>query len=175
MRRRLTLEDTTTRAPEIAPWIAALKECRKRTADAVSEMDRVELDWRPPGSGSTVGSLLYHVAAIEADWLHTEIRGEEIPPGVLSLFPQDVRDEAGHLAQIGGEALATHLDRLGRVREALLSTLGGMSMEDFRRLRTLEEYDVSPEWVVQHLIQHESVHRGQVLLIRRSFKEGGPS
>jgi uncharacterized damage-inducible protein DinB len=36
-------------------------------------------------------------------------------------------------------------------------------MDEFRRPRHLEQYDVTPQWVLHHLIQHEAEHRGQIL------------
>jgi uncharacterized damage-inducible protein DinB len=44
--------------------------------------------------------------------------------------------------------------------------LEGMSVEEFRRYRKLEDYEGSPEWVIRHLMQHEAKHRGQIREIR---------
>jgi uncharacterized damage-inducible protein DinB len=35
--------------------------------------------------------------------------------------------------------------------------------DEFRRPRHLEQYDVTPQWVLHHLIQHEVEHQGQRL------------
>ena len=61
-----------------------------------------------------------------------------------------------------GLDLAAHLARLGAVRAQLLATFSAMSLDDFRRLRALPEYDVTPQWVVHHLLQHEAEHRGEI-------------
>jgi uncharacterized damage-inducible protein DinB len=37
-----------------------------------------------------------------------------------------------------------------------------MDLADFRRIRSLPEYDVTPEWVLHHLMQHEAEHRSQI-------------
>ena len=41
-----------------------------------------------------------------------------------------------------------------------------MTLAEFRRVRSFEHYDVTPEWVLHHLIQHEAEHRGQIGSIR---------
>ncbi len=56
--------------------------------------------------------------------------------------------------------------RLKTVRARLLQVFQGMSLPDFRRARQLPEYDVTPEWVLHHLMQHEAEHRGQIGTLR---------
>ena len=63
---------------------------------------------------------------------------------------------------VEGELLATHLERLSVIREAFLEVMGGMSLTDFRTLRPSDDEIVTPEWVVEHLSQHEAEHRGQI-------------
>ena len=42
-----------------------------------------------------------------------------------------------------------------------------MSLEEFHRPRKLDQYNVTPEWVIHHLIQHEAEHRGQIGELRK--------
>lgn len=37
---------------------------------------------------------------------------------------------------------------------------------EFRRVRSLPYYDVAPEWVLHHLMQHEAEHRSQIGSLR---------
>ncbi len=41
-----------------------------------------------------------------------------------------------------------------------------MTLEDFRRPRSAESYDVTPEWTIHHLVLHEAEHRGEMATIR---------
>jgi hypothetical protein len=45
-----------------------------------------------------------------------------------------------------------------------------MSNDDFHRARTLERYDVAPDWVVHHLLQHEAEHRSHIAWLRDTFR-----
>ena len=149
--------------PIIGDWLAALEEARGRTRAAVKGIDQATLDWQPPRGSNGIGTLLYHIALIEADWLSVEVREEATyPPELLALFPHDVHDAAGRLTVVTGLDLAAHLARLGAVRAQLLATFSAMSLDGFRRLRALPEYDVTPQWVVHHLLQHEAEHRGEI-------------
>jgi hypothetical protein len=152
--------------PALGLWLAAMEESRGRTKKAVLGLDPRALDWTGEGFPNGIGTLLAHVAAIEMDWLFTEILELGIPPEVGALLPPDVRDAGGRLLPVVGLPLAEHLRRLDGTRAVLLSRLRPMDAADLRRPRRLERYDVTPEWVFHHLLQHEAEHRGQIARIR---------
>jgi len=51
---------------------------------------------------------------------------------------------------------------LNKVRKKLLDNLLNMSTADFIKACSLPEYDVSPMYVIHHLMQHEAEHRSQI-------------
>lgn len=166
-RRTLVMEPRPTGDAAIAPWLWALEDGRRRTLDRLAGIDLAVLDWTPPVGGNAIGSLLYHIALIEMDWLLAEVLElADYPPDVVALFPLDVREEHGRLTPCIGLDLAAHLARLDATRARLLAVFGEMSPEDFRRVRHLPDYDVTPEWVLHHLIQHEAEHRGEIGVVR---------
>lgn len=170
-RRQLILEPGLAGSGEIGAWSAALTDCRARTLKAIAVIDQNELDWRPPLCPNTIGTLLYHIALIEADWLYTEILERPIPEDLKLLLRLADRESNGELTSVQGETSIQHKHRLARVREELLQALGSMALTEFRRIRHLPNYDVTPEWVVLHLLQHEAEHRGQIVVLRKSFKQ----
>jgi len=153
--------------PEIGRLIWMLEDTRRRTKETLEGLSRDALDWTPDATANSIGALLYHLAAIEADWLYVEVlETEAFPPVLVALFPEDVRDEAGRLVTARGMSLEDSLDRLDSVRGHLLAGFREMSLAEFRRVRELPDYDVTPEWVLHHLMQHEAEHRGQIGLLR---------
>jgi uncharacterized damage-inducible protein DinB len=174
-RELLTLSPVVCPAPEIGMWLAALNDCRSRTLGAVGGISIEELDWVCPFSRNTIGTLLYHIAAIELDWLCAEILEREPPADFRNWFPRDTRDSTGRLSALGGDSLEKHEARLRYVRDMFVEDLRGMSPEEFRRIRRLTDYDVNPAWVMSHLLQHEAGHRGQIAVLRQRFKEAGPA
>jgi uncharacterized damage-inducible protein DinB len=161
MKERLALEFPEAGSPEVGRWLAALQDCRRRTAEVLSAVSNADLE-RPAVVGmNSIGSLLYHVALIEADWLFAEIlEGREPVPE--QLFPFDVREEGGRLTPVTGMSLTDHLDRLATVRSIVLDELRAMDSGEFHRIRSLPQYDVAPDWVLHHLMQHEAEHRAQI-------------
>jgi uncharacterized damage-inducible protein DinB len=165
-RHKLHIDALDGYPPEIGRALWRLEDARRRTLEWLVGIDVSFIDQTPlHGQANSIGTLLYHITAIEADWLYAEVLGQDFPPEVDALLSYPVRDEAGRLAVVAGVDLHTHLRRLERIRTCLLDGFQGMALEEFSRPRALENYDVTPEWVLHHLAQHESQHRGEMMTV----------
>jgi uncharacterized damage-inducible protein DinB len=155
---------------DIGRWLWALEDARRITRRAVDGLDVATLDWRgPDGSENSIGSLLYHVAGVEMGWLFFDVQARQaLPPEVQADLPFEAWTD-GAITHVGGLALEEHLGRLDRTRRVFLEQLGRMDDADFRRVRSpeTEDYDVTPEWVVYHLVEHEVGHAYQMRSLRR--------
>jgi hypothetical protein len=164
--------------PEIGRWLWALQDVRRRyTLDLVKDLDERLVDWEgPDGQENAIGSLLYHIAHVEMGWLYGDLmQMTELPPAVRPDFPFPSREaDRNRLTRVLEVPLAEHIARLDRSREVFLKELRGFTVEDWRRLRRppdFEEvnYEVTPEWAVFHLVEHEAGHAFQM----RSLKARG--
>ena len=163
MKRRLDVRPLDTADPLVGRWLAYHAQSRERTLGAVAGLDAADLDKTGAGGSNSVGTLLYHIAAIEMDWLYAEILERDVPAEVLEHFPFDVRDADDLLTPVKGWTLERHLGLLERTRLIFVNTLRPFGADEFARARILPEYDVTPEWVCLHLLQHEAAHRGQMV------------
>lgn len=163
-KEKLTLEPLPAYPEPVGYDLRRLEDARNRTLTAVQGLTQAQLDTPPEGGGNAIGTLLYHIAATEADWLYAEILTEDFPGDVVALFPVDVRDESEHLSPVMGVPL--------EAQQRFLERLLGVTLADYRRPRSLPDYDVTPEWVVHHLAQHEALHRGQILTLKRALEDG---
>ena len=170
MRERLVVEEVAGYSPEIGAALWRLEDARSRTLRLLGEMPAGYID-RETG-GNSIGTILYHLGLIESDWLYAEILEQPIPDEIMQWFPADHRDQEGILTAIRGQSLEDHLARLHVVRQHLLEKLRGMTTEEFRRPRSLPPYDVSPDWVLHHLAQHEAEHRGELGSMIARLKAG---
>jgi uncharacterized damage-inducible protein DinB len=168
-RRSLIAELPTGYPPEIAHWLWVFADTRRRTLEALEGLDESRIDEPGPG-GNSIGTILAHVAVIETDWLYVEILEEDYPADLIALLPPDVRDEQGHLMATPGLPLSRYLEALRAVRARLVERVGALPPEDLYRVRSLPDYDVNPEWVLNHLVQHEAEHRAEIALIRAVFE-----
>lgn len=166
-KEHLAIASASHREPEIARLLWMLDDSRQRTRNIAATLGDIELDWTPVPHENSIGALLYHIAAVEADWLYVEVLEQpDFTPEMVALFPEDLRTASGQLALARGYSLAAHLDRLDAVRANLRAAFADMSLTDFRRPRDLPDYVVTPEWVLYHLIQHEDEHRAEIGMLR---------
>lgn len=167
-RENLAVTGVAAREPAIGQVLWMLEETRGRTLDAVAGLDSDILEWEPPFEGNSIASLLYHIPAIEADWLYVEVlQAESFHKELIPFFPVDVTEPDGHLARWRGESLQALRERLRSVRLELLDAFTTMSFEDYCDPRSLPEYDVTPEWVLYHLLQHENEHLGEIGVVKQ--------
>lgn len=166
-----TVEPLPGFKPEIGLSLWTLQETRRRTLEYVDGISQQALDHNPPRQRHSVATLLHHIAIFEVDWLYVDILGGDYdmdrripncPPEIAAHLPYPLIMEDRSYTPVEGELLATHLERLSVIREAFLDVLGAMSLTDFRTLRPSDDGMVTPEWVVEHLSQHEAEHRGQI-------------
>lgn len=167
-KKSLTVSSLTGYEPEIGRWLWCLEDVRRTLITALTGMSENLLD-RKIGDRHSICSLLYHIALIEADWLYVEVLGTDWDPEIKLLFPLECRTDE-KMTHVEGESLAEHFYRLKKVREVFLSYFLSMDLNDWRKPRELENYDVTPEWVVYHLIEHEAHHRGQIFQLLRELK-----
>lgn len=154
---------------EIGRALWCLEDVRRNLTKRLKGINQNELD-RKIGGRQSIGSLLYHIAYVEAGWLYGEVMEKDAwDPEIEKLFPLDGWPD-GKLVHVVGDTIDTHLNRLNKVRETLLTHFRSMNLEDWRRARVLDEYEVTPEWVIYHLVEHEAHHRGQIFQLLREIR-----
>jgi DinB family protein len=173
-RKQLILQPLPCRSSEIGRWLSALEDTRHRTRVALEgiEADALKIiDWVSPINGNSIGLSLYHLAAIEASWLYEEVLQEDFPSDIEGLLPYDVRDGQDHLTSVKGIFLKDYWNRLEQIRTKLLIAYTDMTLERFHNVRSMPDYDVTPAFVLHHLMQHEGEHRGQITELRLNAEQ----
>jgi uncharacterized damage-inducible protein DinB len=167
-RERLVLDPTLHADPEIGRWLSAFEEVRHDTLEVIDTFPADAVDRDLGDGGDALGTVLYHVALVEVDWVYNDVLDQQdrIPS---DLFPHDDRVEDGRLTPVRGESLEQHLDRLAATRALVLGELRSTEAAAYHRTRSRERSDVAADWVVFHLIDHEVEHRVRISALRDGF------
>lgn len=170
--RERHLDPVDGHEPMVGRFVAMLTDTRRRLHRDLDDLDGAELDRTLPWAPNSVGTLLYHIAAIELDWTFADLlETTEFPDGTEEWFPVDVREEDGRLTPVV-DPLERHMARLEWVREHLLQALRGFSEADLERTLTNpgEDGGSGGTWILHHLMQHEAEHRGQIGELRAALR-----
>lgn len=170
--RRLVIEPLEGCEHQVGVWLWALQDVRRRLLKRLEGVSQEALDDQPPGTNG-IGTLLYHIAAIEVDWLYVDILGLPFPPETEELFSIPVHTPEGWLTPVTGMTLQEHLNRLELVRRDLLTQVKPLTLEQWRAARAFPDRLVSPEWAIYHLVEHEAHHAGQIAAIKEGFARQG--
>jgi uncharacterized damage-inducible protein DinB len=159
----------------IGNWIWALGDARARTLALLERSPDADLDQELAGAPGSAGSLLFHIAATDMNWLYEDLL-ERTPDQRDAVFerlvPYPYRGEDGRLSVVRGESLAQHRVRLEETRALVVATLRTLSTEAFLRERQVTDYVVTAQWVAYHLVEHERYHAGQLSLLLASAEQG---
>lgn len=151
--------------PEIGRAVWMLENARDETKFELRDFNPAYVDLTIVEDGHSIGTLLYHIAIIEFDWLFYEVLEEKQFKEIWDIFPHPVRDKTGQLTRVTGLTWEAHWERLDKVRACIYEVFKNMTLEDYRLPRICEDYDVTPEWVLHHLRQHEAEHRSEIIAL----------
>ena len=154
--------------PDIGRWLGILDDTRKRLQFTLRSVQESDLDAPPPIGINTIGTILYHIAMADLNWLYDNLLQQPYPADIMSLFPYPIANEHDHLYPVRGWDLQAYQQRLSVARAKVHEVFKPMTIEAFRGVLRREEpdwvYEMTPESVLQHLAQHESEHRGEIQL-----------
>jgi len=124
----------------------------------ISMLTEDEVWHRPNQQSNSVGNLLLHLAGNIRQWILTGVCGES-----------DVRDRPSEFAATGSiprvDLLSSLRVAVGEV-DAALQTL---DPAELLTLRTVQGYDVLVIDAIYHVVEHFSMHTGQVVWITKSL------
>ena len=161
--------------PEVGHWLSAMADSR---SDTLKELDgRVSddmLEAVPDDDLNSIGTILYHVALVEADWVLVDVLGPDAAPEwPKDLLPYGDRDRDGRLTEVRrrdarGSRAAARGGPGHRARALRADVERGVPQV----LRPREDFDLSAAWVLHHLLQHEAEHRAHIAWVRDRLLRG---
>ncbi len=76
-----------------------------------------------------------------------------------------------NIPQLKGQELQFYVDKLNETRHEVYQRLVKFKDDDLDKIVESESKKYSIEWILFHLIEHEAMHIGQILLLKRLYSE----
>ena len=74
-----------------------------------------------------------------------------------------------NIDQIKGKSLSYYTDVLSNVRKEALDMLVTLTDADLDKILTVDERQLTIEWILYHVNRHEMYHNGQINLLKRMY------
>jgi uncharacterized damage-inducible protein DinB len=166
----LTISPLGGFGPRIGSFLWQLDDVRKRTLEYVDGLSPEELAWTPDKKVESIGTQLFHIAAVERSWIGEDIDRRPMGEEWALAFPIRRRIE-----QIRDKPLDYFIDTLHVVRQETRIVLAHLTDGDLsRQITPLDQGDVgdsfSIEWILYHLVEHEAHHKGQIAVLKRLYR-----
>jgi uncharacterized damage-inducible protein DinB len=136
-------------------------EYRTKIRVAVQALPSDALWWRANATSNSVGNLLMHLTGNVRQWIVGGIGRADV-----------TRDRAGEFAAQSGADAATLLAALDRVLDEADAVLARLTADDLAQSRSIQGRDLNVLEAIYHVVEHFSLHLGQIILVAKLHAPG---
>ena len=164
----ITLNRRGDLSPRVAFLFSMMDRIRSRLLRVIEDLTDDVIDYSPDVEGiETIGTLLLHIAGVEWSYIFEDI-GEEEMDYEKWKHAFALREE--NLPQLTKQSLQFYIDRLTEVRSEVFTRLRNLDDSNLHKLVGVGGAEVSIEWILFHLLEHEAMHIGQISILKRLAK-----
>lgn len=125
--------------------------------------------WRPYPSGPHMAGVMLHMIVAEVAWFESFVLKREVSAADKALLMWDEIDvDAGQWPEPPDQPLSWYFDLQDQFRLRTLAAVKEWPTPDTQLQGRERIY--TPPWVLGHVIQHESYHGGQIVLLYEAYK-----
>ncbi|HKQ50983.1 MAG TPA: DinB family protein [Pyrinomonadaceae bacterium] len=125
----------------------------------LAQLSDDEVWWRANPESNSIGNLLLHLAGNVRQWIVSGVGGE--------------RDARVRRLEFDQREVVPREELLGRLRQTLSEVdgvLSGLDPAGVLESRHIQGYDVTVLEAVFHVVEHFSMHTGQIILLTKLLK-----
>ena len=134
-----------------------LREYLTKIRLSVSVLDERVFWARPNDASNSIGNLLLHLAGNARQWIVSGVGGAV-----------DVRDRQSEFDQRDAIPVSELIDRLEQTILDADRVLGRLSGDDLYTRRVIQNNDVTVLEAIYHVVEHFSMHTGQIILLAKA-------
>ena len=134
-----------------------LREYLTKIRLAVSVLDEHVVWARPNEASNSIGNLMLHLAGNARQWIVSGVGGAP-----------DVRDRQSEFDQRAPLSITMLIDRLEQAISDVDRVLASLTPADLQTRRVIQANDVSVLEAIYHVVEHFSMHTGQIILLAKA-------
>ena len=134
-----------------------LREYLTKIRLAVSVLDEHVVWARPNEASNSIGNLMLHLAGNARQWIVSGVGGA-----------RDVRDRQSEFDRRAPVSITMLIDRLEQTISDVDRVLASLTPADLQTRRVIQANDVSVLEAIYHVVEHFSMHTGQIILLAKA-------
>ena len=134
-----------------------LREYLTKIRLAVSVLDDRVVWARPNEASNSIGNLMLHLAGNARQWIVSGVGGSA-----------DLRNRQAEFDQRSPLPVTDLIDRLEQTISDVDRVLASLTPADLHTRRTIQANDVTVLEAVYHVVEHFSMHTGQIILLAKA-------
>ncbi|MEH7115182.1 DinB family protein [Neobacillus niacini] len=131
-------------------------ELHPATLSCINSLNEEQLYWKPKGWHSSVHDLTSHMCCVEWVWIYRNLLERE---------SWDERWKTKHFESI--QDVLVYWNEIHKETINLLTNTPINQLNDFHKMPYKHCPEVSLLWLINHVIEHEIHHRGQIIMLMR--------
>lgn len=151
--------------PQLGLLLAALQDGTREGRDELGDADEDLIVWQPKAHSHSIGAILLHIGDCENFWVEEIVAGktpdQELAKRLLSV---ETKQYASRWPTPPRMPLADYYAILDDIRKRTFET-----MRDFHDPADTREHHgqtLTIRWILAHVVEHESYHLGQAVLLK---------
>jgi uncharacterized damage-inducible protein DinB len=136
--------------------VEKLRELASRIEVCLGRLSEEQIWIRGKENENAVGNLVLHLCGNVSQWILSAIGGRP-----------DTRVRESEFATRGGAVKTELADRLRATVEQALRVIGALTPEQLAARPTIQGYDVSVLEAIYHVVEHFSMHTGQIIFLTK--------
>lgn len=168
------LDPPASAHPEIAPMLATMIDGTREWVEELEDVTDEFLAWRPYPGGYCAGGLLMHMMSCDRLWIDKVIL-KTVPDATdpAMIYDELQSNSGGTWPDPPAESWDWYWELFQKHRRLTLEQLSAIQ-DPSAVVQEHERSDYSLAWIVAHLVQHDSYHGGQIVMLNQMWLKSRP-
>ena len=125
----------------------------------LEEMDEDQIWWRPNAESNSIGNLILHLCGNARQWIMSGVVRED-----------DIRERQSEFDELGPVPTEILVHKLNLVLNDVCNAILHLEPSELLTKRTIQGNDVTVIEAIYHVVEHFSMHAGQIIYITKLHK-----